>query len=387
MRLIVICCLLFLLGGCQASHKGYVIKGDFEGAPEGEWVFLMDPDQRVYYDSVQFKNGHFEFKGEVENPELRSITFFKDPSQRIYGWANILVVPLYVENAMIQVSLPFSELPSKQDKKIPVRLRIEGSKSNELYTMYRKSVTPYILKNDSLFDAYRHAYYYKKGTEEDVFRCVSEMDKMRNHIFVQGSDFIRQHSTSPVALHVAQKLSVRFFDRARAQEVADYLPEEVKATPEGEKAVKALLGRPLYVGDPLPDFDVLGTDLQRTKLSALLQGNYTLVELWASWCGPCRSDIPHLKETYERYHKCGFDIISISIDDDNEAWLKAVNEENMPWTQVLGANGESYKKECMKLFGVSGVPSCVFIDKEGKVLSNNARGGWLNKILAELFDE
>ena len=97
--------------------------------------------------------------------------------------------------------------------------------------------------------------------------------------------------------------------------------------------------------------------------------------------------IYHLKETYHRYHEQGFEMVSISIDDDMEAWQKAVKEERMPWTQVCGANGKSYKKECMNLFGVRGVPSCVLIDKEGRVISTNARGGWLNEKLATLFKE
>ena len=156
----------------------------------------------------------------------------------------------------------------------------------------------------------------------------------------------------------------------------------------GQRAMKVLLEQPLYVGDMLPDFDVLNVDLQTVKLSTLLKkGHYTLVELWASWCGPCRADIPHLKETYQRYHEKGFEMVSISIDDDMEAWQKAVKEEGMPWTQICGANGNGYKKECMKLFGVNGVPSCVLIDKEGRVISTNARGGWLNEKLATLFKE
>ena len=83
------------------------------------------------------------------------------------------------------------------------------------------------------------------------------------------------------------------------------------------------------------------TGLKKVKLSGILRkGHYTLVELWASWCGPCRADIPHLKETYERYHGKGFDMVSISIDDDTDAWLKAVKEEGMAWTGLRGEREE-----------------------------------------------
>ena len=264
---------------------------------------------------------------------------------------------------------------------------MEGSSSHDLYAKYKERVIPFTLKYDSLFEAYRQAYYRKKGTEDDVFRYVREMDAIRDSTFAIGVEFIRQYQASPVALYIAKNLRVRAYSRAKAKQVAGLLPETVKATSEGQQAVKALLEQPLYVGDMLPDFDVLNTDLQTVKLSTFLKkGHYTLVELWASWCGPCRADIPHLKETYQRYHEKGFEMISISIDDDKEAWLKAVKEEEMPWIQVYGANGKSYTKECMKLFGVSGVPSCVLIDKEGNVLSTNARGGWLNEKLKILFE-
>lgn len=120
--------------------------------------------QTVYYDSVQLKKGKFEFKGKVDYPELRSITYFKDPSQRIYGWDKIMELPIYVENSTIRVSLPFAGLLSKLEKKVPGNLRVEGSHAHDLYAKYKERVTPFVVKDDSLFDAYRRAYYYKKGT-------------------------------------------------------------------------------------------------------------------------------------------------------------------------------------------------------------------------------
>ena len=85
MKWIIIIWGLLSLVGCQSKPEGFVIKGEFQGAPENEWVYLTNTGQTVYYDSVQLKKGKFEFKGKVDYPELRSITYFKDPSQRIYG--------------------------------------------------------------------------------------------------------------------------------------------------------------------------------------------------------------------------------------------------------------------------------------------------------------
>jgi len=81
-------------------------------------------------------------------------------------------------------------MPSKLQKELPAGLQVKGSESHDLYMAYKRRVTPFVLQNDSLFDAYRHVYYYKKGTEEDVFRCVREMDAVRDSIFYTGVGFI-----------------------------------------------------------------------------------------------------------------------------------------------------------------------------------------------------
>lgn len=377
--------ILTIISG-QAKQDGYIIKGELSGAPENEWIFLTNPGQTVYYDSVRLHRGKFEFRGKMDTPELRSITYFKDPAQRIYGWDKIFVLPLYLENSEIRMNIPFSEIPSKLDKRVPESLHIEGSASHDLYVAYTKSVEPFNLKYDELFDRYRQVYYYKKGTEEDVFQCIKDMDATRDEVYRCGVDFIREHADSPVALYVAGKLNVTKYGRAEAQKVAELFPAGVKTGETGQKIEKMLLGKPLYINDLMPDILVWDTDLQAKKLSECVKkGRYTLVELWASWCGPCRADIPHLKETYQRYHDKGFDIVSISIDDDTAKWQKAVSEEQMPWLQACGAEGKSYDKKCMKAYGVSGVPSGFLVGPDGKIVHMSARGGWLNLKLAELF--
>lgn len=385
MKILIILLSTLILLSCH-KQEGYILKREFSGAPENTWVFLTDMNQQICYDSVQIRNGQFEFRGKLENPELYCVTYFKDPSQRIYGWNNILRIPVFMENAKIRLSVPFIDIPTKLDKRVPANLQILGSQSHDLYAIYRKVVEPLEVRDDSLFDAYRDIFYYKKGTEEDIFRCVREMDSIREAIFNTGVNFIRKYPESPVALYVAKTLKVTAYGRDKAQEIASLFSDAIKTTLQGQQAIKALLEHPLYKNDKLPDFDVLTTEQKVVKLSTLLKKeHYTLVELWASWCGPCRADIPHLKETYDKYHDKGFEIVSISIDDNVDDWLKAVKQENMPWIQVCGANGKSYEKECMELFGVTGVPSCVLIDGKGRVVSISARGGWLNETLSTLF--
>ena len=90
MKVFIILAGLLMLGACTGKPEGFVLKGELKGAPDDHWVFLTNTGQTHYYDSTRLKNGRFEFKGKVDGPELRCITYFKDPSQRIYGWDKIM---------------------------------------------------------------------------------------------------------------------------------------------------------------------------------------------------------------------------------------------------------------------------------------------------------
>ena len=186
LNIITIACVLLFLGACQSKPDGFVLKGELSGAPEGKWIYLTDYDQKVYLDSTQLKDGCFEFQGQLDYPTLCRVTYFKDPAQRTYGWDNILSIPIFLENTAVHLSVPFNEMPAKSQDGMPASLQITGSQAHELYSTYLAAVAPLMMKDDSLFTEYRKAYYYKMGTEEDVFHYVREMDAVRNAIFNTG---------------------------------------------------------------------------------------------------------------------------------------------------------------------------------------------------------
>ncbi|MEN6568614.1 MAG: TlpA disulfide reductase family protein [Rikenellaceae bacterium] len=101
------------------------------------------------------------------------------------------------------------------------------------------------------------------------------------------------------------------------------------------------------------------------------KGKVLLIDFWASWCGPCRSEIPNLKKVYAKYDRQDVEFISVSIDKGKDEWLKALSQENMPWIQVLAPKSGS---EVSKLYQFSGIPFLVVLDKEGKIVSKYVRG-------------
>jgi thiol-disulfide isomerase/thioredoxin len=166
------------------------------------------------------------------------------------------------------------------------------------------------------------------------------------------------------------------------------LSQKVKESPLGKKAIeKAMEIRKTAVGAIFADLTLQDKDGNSVRLSEHIgrDNRYVLLEFWASWCHPCRADIPHLKEIYKLYHSEGFDIISISMDNSKENWLKAVDEEQMPWLQV--SDLKAFDGEISKLYNFMGIPFCVLISPDGIIVDRNMRGPFLIKKMRELYGD
>ena len=117
-------------------------------------------------------------------------------------------------------------------------------------------------------------------------------------------------------------------------------------------------------------------------------GKVYLVEVWATWCGPCRKEIPRLKEVYERYHGAGFEIFGYSIDQDLDALKKFVETERLPWPVASQKRSvEAGFKGLYEYYSINGVPEMILVGRDGKVLQVDCRGVKLATALKELFPD
>ena len=151
-----------------------------------------------------------------------------------------------------------------------------------------------------------------------------------------------------------------------------------------EEAEKRDLTDKLAVGKVAPAFKYPTPDGKKQLGPHSFKGKYLLIDFWASWCGPCRKAIPHLKEAYEKYKKHGFEILSVSIDRKETDWKKALKEEQMPWKQVLATEAG---KEMMKTYQFSGIPHLVLLDKDGKIIERNLLSTKLDEALQKVINK
>jgi len=135
-------------------------------------------------------------------------------------------------------------------------------------------------------------------------------------------------------------------------------------------------------GAEMIDFEMADQVGTMHKLSEFVgKGRYVMVDFWASWCGPCRQEMPNVKAAYERFHDKGFDIVAVSFDNSRDAWLKGIADLGMTWTQLSDLKGW----ECLagQLYKIHSIPCTILFGPDGKVVAADLRGDALAKTLEE----
>lgn len=149
---------------------------------------------------------------------------------------------------------------------------------------------------------------------------------------------------------------------------------------QAEEKKEAPLG--FQLGDTAADFvqkDVQGNDIRLSNF----KGNYILIDFWASWCAPCRSEMPSFIAVYNKYHGKGFEILAVSLDKKKEMWTQAIEKEKIPWVNVSDLKG--WTGSAARTYKIIALPSNLLIDPTGKIIAKNLHADMLAQKLKEIY--
>lgn len=352
----------------QEEKSGFSVKGTLRNY-SGSVVILEELTSAglVYVDSGTVNaSGEFELNGNNKEKTFYSIKI------------NDYILPLVLDTASV--------ITVDADAKNPKDYTVTGDEDNRVLRELIRVNDTYIDRMNTL----AQAYPYDENTpmpdsiQLKIQQELSQIVNQRKTALVRFVDSIPPN----IAAFFALNFLINEQEPALQFELVDRLDTKYYPLMPESKYVqanhmKAEGMRKTATGNPAPDIVLNDPNGIPVALSSL-RGKVVLVDFWASWCRPCRDENPNNVRLYNRYKKDGFEIYGVSLDDNKEAWLKAIADDRLTWLHV--SDLQKWNSSVIPKYNIDAIPYTVLIDKEGKIIAKNLRGKELEDKLAEVFN-
>lgn len=355
----------------------FTLSGQIKNMPDGKIILsFSNYDGHYVNDTTIIQNGYFEFSGQISQPTYAIIKSLPRKDENYTG--------IYLEAAKQKIFLTNDSFAF---------VRMEGSvtqNENEVLENIYREIEKKWNMNDAVYDKAVSDWLAEKDTtlrelkHKKVLKLGILMDSVNDESKIAKISFIKNYPNSYVSADNLF-LPILYMPFDSTWTLYENLSSEIKQSRIGQELLASLnLKKSVLVGSLAPNFSASSIAGKEINLSSF-KGKYILLDFWASWCGPCREAIPHLKELYQQYHSSGFEIISISIDKKKADWEKAVKQEEISdWKNVLVNEEIDKYYENVRL----PIPSSILINKDGVIVwkSDIYKGSvGLDEFLKEAF--
>ena len=351
------------LAACS-NDPAYKISGTIENVADGEYVYLTEAKGRemVKLDSAVVTAGAFTFEGRQDVAATRYLTYTPKEGRGPR-------LDFFLENGNINIHIGKNE-----DQ------YAKGTPNNDIYQTYRTERGALSKQQGEIYKKYNEEGLTDEQKAE-LLKQYEEIDAKINELTFTTID---ANITNPVGIYLWPSNQYSM-DLAQLQGLAAKVPAEYQSNEKIANLLKRIdVLAKTAVGQKFTDFTLPSPEGTPVKLSDIIAKNkYTLIDFWASWCGPCRAEMPNVVAAYKEYNKKGFGIVGVSLDSDAEAWKKAIKDMGMTWDHMSDVKG--WQCEGAALYGVNSIPATVLVAQDGTIIERNLRGEAIKEKLAELL--
>lgn len=394
-KLILLLSAAVVLISCNKVGKGeYLISGTAKGIANGKTIILQTQDPNGMglksTDTVKVKDGKFEIKGKITEPQ-----FYMLQVESVNG-----KIPFILENGEVTIAV---------NKDSINKSKISGTYSNDEFVKFNEDL---VKVQKTLVDFQKNntpAMNKAQQTKDTavINKLMKEFSKIQETVGAESKkkylSYAESHPKSFISVLIIQGMqNSPDLDAAKVEKLYASLDESLKSTKPG-KAIKAKLDQaknPTASAATAPagaapqpaagsakwssEFSAPNPEGKIVSLKESL-GKITIVDFWASWCGPCRAEMPNIVAIYKDFHPKGLNIIGISLDKDAAKWKDAIAKNNLSWTQV--SHLKFWEEPIAIQYGVQEIPTMFILDSSGKVITKGLTGEALRSKIKELLSK
>lgn len=371
--------ILVCVAGCllpatlMAKVEKVTLEGNIKGLGNEELILLNSDWTEIT--RTKTENDHFKIMADLETGDLRYYSLYAPSVGPLGPSMSIPTISFFVDAPRITVT---AELKEKQMK----LLKLKGSAGSKEYDRIVRSL-PTSKHTEEIYGNYNRAFHeYNMVSQtpenrEKLETASNALDRWQTQRRQEIFDLLPQYKGSmPFAVLISSYFNVENVDEA--EKVWEQFDPSIRHCYALKKMEELILRtKKCAVGQEAPDFELVTPEGKRIKLSDL-RGKYVLVDFWASWCGPCRKEIPNIKKVYSEFKDKGLQVVGVSIDRSEKSWRKALEEEQMEYLQLLDSENIT-----SKLYNYNGIPFIILISPEGIILNKGLRGEIIRETISK----
>ncbi len=361
-----------ILISCNKSGKDeFVLTGTVKGS-DGKNIILERQDDSlgvIAIDTVKIENGKFTFIGNILEPAVHALTIEEEPVRPF----------LIVEPGDIHIDI---------NKDTVANSKVSGTYNNEQLMVFN-DIASKIRDKMLAMQKNREADFMKAQQTQDTVVMNSlrkEFSAIDKEMQTATVDYVKGHPKAFIStILIGNLFKTAQPDLDRIESLYDGLDSSVKNTKTGKDLMNQIKeSKRVGTGKMAPDFSAPNPEGKMVSLRESM-GKVTIIDFWASWCGPCRQANPELVAIYNDFHAKGLNIIGVSLDRDGSAdkWKEAIAKDKLTWTQI--SNLKFWEDPIAKTYNVKAIPQMFLLNEKGMIIAKDLHGDALRKKLSELL--